>query len=287
MSKQNYCGCIPIIGHPNVGKSTLLNQLLGQKISITSRKPHTTRQRIIGISTHGSYQAIYVDTPGIQITKKNFIHSFINYIANGSICNIALVIFIIDSTHWTHDDEIVVNKLRHLKDPVILAINKVDKIKNKTVLLPYIDFLNKQMDFIDIVPISAERGINIDIISRIVRQKLPEDMHYFPEYYITDRSEKFIASEIIREKIMRFLGAELPYFVTVEIKHFVYIKNKRYNIHAIILVQRKGQKKIIIGNTGSKIKIISLEARKDMEAIFKTKVYLELWVKVKSGCSNK
>lgn len=284
--EQTYCGFIAIVGRPNVGKSTLLNQLLGQKVSITSRKPQTTRHRIMGIDTDGAYQAIYVDTPGLHIEEKRAINRLMNRAASSSIGDVELVIFVVEGTNWTPDDEMVLNKLKSLRCPVLLAINKVDNVTDKTKLLPHIGFLSQQMDFLDVVPISAEKGMNVDTIAKIVRNCLPEAIHHFPEEYITDRSQRFMASEIIREKLMRFLGEELPYSVTVEIEQFVTNDRGGYDIHGLILVEREGQKKMVIGNKGAKIKKIGTEARMDMEDLFENKVHLELWVKVKAGWAD-
>ncbi|KMJ45511.1 GTPase Era [Xenorhabdus khoisanae] len=284
--EKNYCGFVAIVGRPNVGKSTLLNQLLGQKVSITSRKPQTTRHRIMGIHTEGVYQAIYVDTPGLHIEEKRAINRLMNRAASSSIGDVELVIFVVEGTHWTPDDEMVVSKLRHLRCPVLLAINKVDNVTDKTILLPHIGFLSQQMNFIDVVPISAEKGMNVDTIAKIVRDHIPQAEHHFPDDYITDRSQRFMASEIIREKLMRFLGDELPYSVTVEIEQFVANERGGYKIHGLILVERDGQKKMVIGNKGSKIKTIGIEARQDMERLFDVKVHLELWVKVKAGWAD-
>ncbi|WP_311753567.1 GTPase Era [Proteus columbae] len=284
--EQTYCGFIAIVGRPNVGKSTLLNQLLGQKVSITSRKPQTTRHRIMGIDTDGAYQAIYVDTPGLHIEEKRAINRLMNRAASSSIGDVELVIFVVEGTNWTPDDEMVLNKLKSLRCPVLLAINKVDNVTDKTKLLPHIGFLSQQMDFLDVVPISAEKDMNIDTIAKIVRKCLPEAIHHFPEDYITDRSQRFMASEIIREKLMRFLGEELPYSVTVEIEQFVTNERGGYDIHGLILVEREGQKKMVIGNKGAKIKKIGTESRMDMEDLFENKVHLELWVKVKAGWAD-
>ncbi|WP_414148253.1 GTPase Era [Erwinia sp. BNK-24-b] len=287
MSEQTtHCGFIAIVGRPNVGKSTLLNQLLGQKISITSRKPQTTRHRITGIHTEDGYQAIYVDTPGLHMEEKRAINRLMNRAASSSIGDVELVIFVVEGTKWTDDDDMVLNKLKDGKVPVLLAINKVDNVTDKTILLPHMQFLGQQMNFMDIVPISAETGKNVDTIASIVRKRLPEAEHHFPEEYITDRSQRFMASEMIREKLMRFLGAELPYSVTVEIEQFVTNERGGYDIHGLILVEREGQKKMVIGNKGAKIKTIGIEARKDMEEMFEAKVHLELWVKVKSGWAD-
>lgn len=284
--EKMYCGFIAIVGRPNVGKSTLLNNLLGQKISITSRKAQTTRHRIVGIHTEGPYQAVYVDTPGLHIDEKRAINRLMNRAASSSIGDVELVIFVVEGTRWTADDEMVLNKLRDNKSPVILAVNKVDNITDKSVLLPHLQFLASQMNFLDIVPISAENGTNLDTIAQIVRSHLPQAEHHFPEEYVTDRSQRFMASEIIREKLMRFLGAELPYSVTVEIERFQTNERGGYDINGLILVEREGQKKMVIGNKGAKIKTIGIESRKDMEQMFEVPVFLELWVKVKSGWAD-
>ncbi len=287
MSEQTtHCGFIAIVGRPNVGKSTLLNQLLGQKISITSRKPQTTRHRIMGIHTEGDYQAIYVDTPGLHMEEKRAINRLMNRAASSSIGDVEMVIFVVEGTKWTADDEMVLNKLKDGNVPVLLAINKVDNLTDKSILLPHLQFLGQQMNFMDVVPISAEKGTNVDTITSIVRKRLPEAEHHFPEDYITDRSQRFMASEIIREKLMRFLGAELPYSVTVEIEQFLTNERGGLTINGLILVEREGQKKMVIGNKGAKIKVIGTEARRDMEEMFEAKVHLELWVKVKSGWAD-
>lgn len=244
--KMTHCGFIAIVGRPNVGKSTLLNQLLGRKVSITSRKAQTTRHRIMGIHSEGEYQAIYVDTPGLHMEEKRAINRLMNRAASSSIGDVELVIFVVEGTRWTPDDEMVLHKLKDSKSPVLLAINKVDNITDKSILLPHIQFLSQKMSFIDIVPISAESGKNVDSIATIARRYLPEAEHHFPEDYITDRSQRFMASEIIREKLMRFLGAELPYSVTVEIEQFVTNERGGYDIHGLILVEREGQKKWLL-----------------------------------------
>lgn len=286
MSEQTYCGFIAIVGRPNVGKSTLLNKILGQKISITSRKAQTTRHRIVGIKTEGPYQEIYVDTPGLHIEEKRAINRLMNRAASSAIGDVDLIIFVVDGTHWTEDDEMVLNKLRSVKTPVVLAINKVDNVKNKDELLPFITEITAKYEFAHVIPISAEKGTNINEIEKIVRQSLREGEHHFPEEYVTDRSQRFMASEIIREKLMRFTGDELPYSVTVEIEQFKLNERGTYEINGLILVEREGQKKMVIGRNGEKIKTIGIEARADMERLFDNKVHLELWVKVKSGWAD-
>ena len=289
MSEQEpktYCGFIAIVGRPNVGKSTLLNKILGQKISITSRKAQTTRHRIVGIHTEGPYQAVYVDTPGLHIEEKRAINRLMNRAASSAIGDVDLIIFVVEGTKWTDDDEMVLHKLRKAKAPVVLAINKTDNVKNKDELLPHITELAQKFDFKEILPISAQRGNNVHVLQKIVRESLRAGVHHFPEEYVTDRSQRFMASEIIREKLMRYTGEELPYSVTVEIERFKLNERGVYEINGLILVEREGQKKMVIGAKGQKIKTIGTEARADMESLFDNKVHLGLWVKVKAGWAD-
>ncbi|WP_392562758.1 GTPase Era [Orbus sturtevantii] len=282
-----HCGFVSIVGRPNVGKSTLLNQLLGQKISITSRKAQTTRHRILGIDTEENDQVIYIDTPGLHIEEKRAINRLMNRAASSSIGNVELILFVVEGTRWTDDDDMVVNKLKDVKCPILLIINKIDNVQDKTKLLPHIQDISQKLNFMDVIPISAENGEGVDIIKSIVKKHLPVGEHHFPEDYITDRSQRFMASEIIREKLMRFLGDELPYSVTVEIEQFkVDEKTGMHRINGLILVERDGQKKMVIGNQGEKIKKIGIESRKDMQEFFQAKVHLELWVKVKAGWAD-
>lgn len=284
---EQHCGFVAIVGRPNVGKSTLLNKLLGQKISITSRKPQTTRHRIMGVDTKGPYQAIFVDTPGLHIEEKRAINRLMNRAANSSLSDVNLVLFVVDGTHWTADDEMVLNKLKTANFPTVLLVNKVDNVKDKNDVMLHMLDMSEKMDFVDIIPISAKHGRNTDAIEKHVRAHLPQAVHHFPEEYVTDRSQRFMASEIIREKLMRFTGEELPYSVTVEIERFDYNPdNDGFRINGLILVERTGQKKMVIGKGGEKIKTIGREARLDMEDLFGRKVYLELWVKVKSGWAD-
>ena len=283
-----YCGFVAIIGRPNVGKSTLINKILGQKVSITSRKPQTTRHRVMAIDTQGPHQTIYVDTPGLHSEEKRAINRLMNRAAASSIGDVEMVVMLLDGTVWTPDDEMILNKLRKScrNTKVVAAINKADKIIDKEELLPHMQWLLEQYPFDQILPISATRGDGVDKIVELSKASLPESVHYFPEDYITDRSQRFMASEIIREKLMRFTGDELPYSVTVEIESFNMQPNGVYNINGLILVEREGQKRMVIGNKGQKLKQIGREARIDMEDLFDNKVYLELWVKVKSGWAD-
>ncbi|GAB3236186.1 GTPase Era [Pseudaeromonas pectinilytica] len=286
MTEQTHCGFIAIVGRPNVGKSTLLNQILGQKVSITSKKPQTTRHRILGIDTDGAYQTIYVDTPGLHQEEKRAINRLMNRAATSSIGDVEMVLFVVEGTRWTSDDEHVLSKLQHLRCPVVLVINKIDLLNDKEELLPHIQMLAQKMNFADVLPLSAEKGTNVDKIRTMARALLPVGEHHFPDDYITDRSSRFMASEIIREKLMRFLGEELPYSVTVEIERFKVEADGLFHINGLILVERDGQKKMVIGNKGEKLKTIGTEARMDMERLFETRVFLELWVKVKSGWAD-
>ena len=283
---KTYCGFVAIVGRPNVGKSTLLNKLLGQKVSITSRKPQTTRHRILGIDTQGAYQTIFVDTPGLHIEEKRAINRLMNRAATSSLGDVEMVVFVVDGTQWTADDDMVLNKLRYMQCPVVLAVNKVDVIKDKEILLPHLQMSAQKGNFAEILPISAEKGTNVEKIRDMAKRLLPEGQHYFPDDYITDRSSRFMASEIIREKLMRFTGEELPYSVTVEIERFKVEDDGLFHINALILVEREGQKKMVIGNKGEKLKVIGTEARLDMERLFGQRVFLELWVKVKSGWAD-
>ena len=279
------CGYVAIVGRPNVGKSTLMNYILGQKLSITSKKPQTTRHQILGIKTEGHTQVIYVDTPGLHLKEHKAINRYMNKAASSSLQDVDLVIFVVDRTKWTDEDELVLEKVMNAKAPVILVVNKVDQTKEKAVLLPHLKVLSEKFSFEQILPISAKHGHNVDELQAVIDSYLPEGFHYFPEDQVTDRSQRFLAAELVREKLMRQLGEELPYSVTVEIEEFKRVRSVLH-VSALILVERSGQKKIVIGDKGEQIKIIGRDARKDMEKLYDSKVMLNLWVKVKSGWSD-
>jgi GTP-binding protein Era len=285
MNRNFRCGFVALVGRPNVGKSTLLNSILGQKISITSKKPQTTRHRILGIKTTTQEQVIYVDTPGLHLGGERAINRYMNREASGAIDDVDVVVFLVDRTKWTDEDENVLQKLQLLKTPVILAINKTDQLEDKTQLLPHMQLLQQKMTFVSIVPISALKNEGVDVLQNTVSDLLPESPPFFPEEQITDRSERFFAAEMIREKLIRNLGQEIPHRLTVEIEEFKEERNM-YRINAIIWVEKPGQKGIIIGKNGSRLKIIGETARKDMEKVFECKVFLQMWVKVKKGWSN-
>jgi GTP-binding protein Era len=268
-----------------VGKSTLLNHILGQKLAITSRKPQTTRHTMLGIKTEGTVQAVYVDTPGLHKNNEKALNRYMNKSAAAALKDVDVVVFVVDRTRWTDEDQMVLERVQYVQGPVIIAVNKTDRLEEKSELLPHLTWLQEQLPKAEIVPISAQHGHNLDALERLVADNLPENEHFFPEDQITDRSSRFLAAELVREKIMRQLGAELPYQITVEIEEFKH-DGRTLHIHALILVERDGQKKIIIGDGGERIKRIGQDARKDMEVMFDSKVMLNLWVKVKGGWSD-
>lgn len=284
--EQTKFGFVAIVGRPNVGKSTLMNHLIGQKISITSRKPQTTRNRVLGIDTDGIYQTVYVDTPGLHKVEKRAINRLMNRAAESSLGDVELVLWVVDATYWTEDDEMVRQKLEGTSAPVVLVINKVDKLDDKEKLLPLIEKVKNTLDFKDIVPVSALKGSNLEVLKDMIRQALPEGPHCYSEDSITDRSTRFMVAEIIREKLMRQMGDELPYSVSVEIEEYKIESNGVTRISAAILVERNGQKKMVIGAGGSRIKLIGSEARHDIEKLIEGKVFLSLFVKVKAGWAD-
>ncbi len=285
LSDPKRCGLIAIVGRPNVGKSTLMNNILDQKISITSKKPQTTRHRILGIHTEAHEQVVYVDTPGLHKEEKRAINKLMNKAASSALGDVELVLFVVEAMKWHDDDEMVLNKIIRSKKPVVLLINKVDEIKHKEELMPFLQKVSAKHNFEQIIPISAEKGTNVEAIKDLVSDYLPENPFFFPEDHVTDRSSRFMAAEIVREKLMRFMGEELPYSVTVEIEQFKW-DEKLWRINALILVEREGQKKMVIGSKGEKLKVIGRDARQDLEKLLDEKVYLELWVKVKSGWAD-
>lgn len=279
------CGFVAIVGRPNVGKSTLLNHLLGQKVSITSRKPQTTRHQVLGIKTEDQVQAIYVDTPGMHVEEPRALNRYMNQAASSALKDVDVVVFVVDQLNWTTADEMVLEKLHTLECPVILAVNKVDRIEKREMLLPHLDMLSRKREFTEIIPLSALKETNLQPLEEAVGRFLPQSVHFYPDDQITDRSERFMAAEIVREKITRQLGAELPYSVAVEIEEFKR-DGKTLHISALILVEREGQKKIMIGDKGERMRTIGQDARVDMERMFDSKVMLKLWVKVKRGWAD-
>ena len=282
---ESYCGFVALVGRPNVGKSTLLNHLLGQKISITSRKPQTTRHRITGIDTQGPHQAIFVDTPGMHRARDKAINRYMNREATAAIRDVDVVVFIVDRLQWTDEDDLVLKSLEKSNAPIILAINKVDRIVEKNKLLPHIQLLSGYMQWVDVIPISATSGHNLEQLRSALFKRLPANDHLYDAEQVTDRSERFLATELIREKIMRQMGDELPYKVAVEIERYK-ADGATLHIDALVWVERDGQKKMVIGKRGERIKQIGSEARLDIETMTGSKVMLKIWVKVKDSWSD-
>ena len=279
------CGFVAVVGRPNVGKSTLVNRLVGDKISITSRRPQTTRHRILGIKSSPHSQTIYVDTPGIRAGAKGALNRHMNRAADNALADLHAAVFVIDALRWADDDERVTRKLRHSRAPVIVAINKVDRIRDKSALLPFLAEVSARGDFAEVIPISARRGTNVAALEERVTRLLPEGPARFPSDQTTNRSERFLAAELVREKLIQRLGQELPYRLGVEIEHFE-TNDDLSRIDAVIWVERAGHKPIVVGGKGAVLKAAGTRARRDMERMFGRRVHLQLWVKVKQGWSN-
>ncbi len=282
--KVFHSGFIAIVGRPNVGKSTLLNHLIGQKISITSRKAQTTRHRITGILTEGQTQFVFVDTPGFQTQHTNALNRGMNRVVTSSLREVNVVLFVLEARQFDERDQQVLELLPQDR-PVILVINKADLLADKTELLPFIEKLSALRHFAAIVPISARQGKQLDTLLDAIRPYIPEGEHLFGEDEITDRNERFLAAELLREKIFRFTGEELPYSVSVVIEQFK-LEGKLRRINAAILVDKEAHKAMLIGSKGEKLKEIATQARLDMEKLFDGKVFLEVFVKVRSGWAD-
>jgi GTP-binding protein Era len=277
-------GYVAIVGRPNVGKSTLLNRLIGQKVSIVSRKAQTTRHRIMGILTNPDAQYVFVDTPGFQTKHTNALNRAMNRGVTQALADVDIVLFVVEAGRFDDKDKAVI-RLLPADRPVIIVVNKIDQLKDKTKLLPFMAELAKERDFAAIIPVSAAKGKQLDDLLRETRKYLPHSELLFGEDEITDKSEKFLAAEYIREKLFRLIGDELPYAATVEIEKFE-MDGALRRIHAAIVVDRDGHKAIIIGSGGETLKRIASEARQDMERLFDGKVFLEVFVKVKSGWAD-
>ena len=278
------CGYIAIVGRPNVGKSTLMNKLIGAKVSITSRKAQTTRHRITGIQTRDDAQYVYIDTPGFQTRHGNALNKTLNRTVTNTLTAADVVLFVVEAGHFADADAKVVSLLP-ASVPVILVINKADHVKDKAILMNFAQQVAQKFNFTAIVPVSAKQGFQLDRLEGEIRNHLPEGERIFDDDDITDRSEKFLAAEIVREKVFRFVGDELPYTSTVVIEQFEQEGNLR-RVFAAILVGRDAHKAMLIGQKGARLKEISTQARLDMEKLFGGKVYLEIWVKVKSGWAD-
>ncbi len=286
LAARQRSGYVAIIGRPNVGKSTLLNNILGMKLSITSRKPQTTRHQILGVKTTDNVQTIYVDTPGIHQRRGTAINKYMNRAATSVLNDVDVILFVVQVKQWTEEDQAIVEKLATVDCPVVLVVNKMDKLSSKEELLPLISELSEHYDFAEIIPVSAMNGMNVDVLEQKVAPLLPENEHFYPDDQVTDRSTRFLASEIIREKLIRELGQELPYTSTVDIEKYIEDDDGLVRIHATIYVESTGQKAIIIGKKGARLKSIGTAARQDISKLVDSKVYLNLWVKVREGWSN-
>lgn len=279
------CGFVAIVGRPNVGKSTLLNRLLGQKLTITSDKAQTTRHSILGIKTRDQAQAIYVDTPGIHDRGGSALNRYLNRTARAAIADVDLLLLVVEALRFTPEDATALRSAAAAKTPVIAVVNKIDAVKDKQQLLPYLQELAGRHAFRDLVPLSAATGDQVEVLDRLVMNGLPEREAIFPSDQMTDRPERFFAAELLREQLTRRYGDELPYCTTVEIERFV-DEGGRYQINALIWVERPGQKGIIIGNKGAALKVAATQARLEMQKLFDCPVHLDVWVKVKKSWSS-
>ncbi len=279
------CGFVAIVGRPNVGKSTLMNHLIGQKISITSKKAQTTRHKVTGIYTDETTQFVFVDTPGFQTYHRNALNDRLNQNVTEAIHGVDAIAFVLEAMRFTDADKTVLAQLP--KDtPVLLVVNKLDKAKDRHALQEFIDEVLAFYDFIGHEVVSAKHGQRIHELLNQLRAFLPEGIPLYPEDMVTDKSSRFLAMEIVREKLFRYMGEELPYAMNVEVESFAEEESGMYTIYIAVLVDRENQKGMVIGKNGEKLKKISTEARVDMEALFQQKVFLKVWVKVKSGWAD-
>ncbi len=278
------CGYVALAGRPNVGKSTLLNHLLRFKLSITSRKPQTTRHLLLGVDTEGPYQAVYVDTPGIHEHSRREMNRQMVRAAVAALADVDLIVMVVDRDHWLPDDQRVLEHLEAQRLPRFVVMNKVDLMPRKEPLLPAMAQMEKR-GFEEIFPVSALKGEGLDALRRSVFARLPEQPHLFPADQVTDQSERFLVSEIVREKLMRRLGDEVPHHLAVMIQAYAE-SDGLVDVAADIVVERPGQKRIVIGQGGDKLKLIGAEARHDIEKLLGKPVMLRLWVKVRPGWSN-
>ncbi len=286
MAKTSFrCGTVAIVGRPNVGKSTLMNGLIGQKISITSPKPQTTRHRIHGILTLDDAQLVFVDTPGIHLNGGKALNRVMNRTASSALDGVDVIMMLVEAGRFTDEDARVAQLIQHARAPVVLVINKVDKIQPREKLLPYLAMLGEKVQFTESLPISAYDKKHIPLVIKALTKYLPEGDPMFDEDMVTDASSRFLAAEMVREKLMRKLDKELPYGLTVEIEKYE-VTPERVLIDALILVEREGQKRIVIGDGGSMLKAVGSEARQDLMRMLDMRVHLQLWVKVKDNWSD-
>jgi GTP-binding protein Era len=280
-----HAGYIALIGRPNVGKSTLLNRLIGQKLSITASKPQTTRHTLFGIQTLPEIQIVYIDTPGLHISSKKAMNRYLNRAAASVLSYADVAIFLVEALRWTEEDEYVLKRLAEFVGVVVLAVNKIDRITDKSRLLPFLEHITRKRDFTEVVPISGLKGNNLDVLKKISSRLLPVGDYLFPVHQRTNASEYFLAAELIREQLTRILRDELPYALSVEVEQFVKERNV-VHILAVIWVERETQKRIVIGKNGIVLREVGRHAREAMERLFTRKVFLKTWVKVRGGWSD-
>ncbi len=280
-----HCGTVAIVGRPNVGKSTLLNRLLGQKLAITSHKAQTTRHAILGIQSRDEGQIVYVDTPGLHQRGGSALNRMLNRTARAALADVDLILFVVEAGRFHDEDRLALEAAVAAGPPVMAVVNKVDRVRDKSRLLPFLAELSQRHSFVELVPVSAETGDQVGLLEDRLLAHLPEGERLYPDDQLTDRSERFFAAELLREQLTRRYAKELPYAVTVEIERFE-DQGGRYLIHALIWVEREGQKAIIIGRGGEALKATSTEARKQMQRMFDCPVHLEVWVKVKQSWSS-
>ena len=278
-------GHVAVIGRPNVGKSTLVNALVGAKVSITSNRPQTTRHRLLGIATFEHGQLLLVDTPGIHREQKRAMNRWMNRAARGALEGVDAALLVIEAGRWDEEDTLAYDALRQAEVPVVLAVNQVDRIKDKTTLLPFLAKVSEGREFAAVHPVSALKRKGLEPLVDSLLALLPEQAPLYAEDEITDKSQRFLAGELVREQLMRLLGAELPYATTVEIERFVE-EGRMLRIGAVIWVEREGQKAIVIGKGGERLREIGSRAREQMERLFGAKVFLETWVRVREGWSD-
>jgi len=286
LTTTTQCGFVTIVGRPNVGKSTLFNHIVGQALSITTNKPQTTRHQILGVKTFDNTQMVFIDTPGLTQDPSYALQHYMNQTLRDALSDVNVILFVVEALNWKDGDTAALNMLEHTDTPVILAINKVDEVQDKRQLLPFIDQLNQKRHFEQIVPLSAMDGTNVDVLEQAISWLLAHDEFFFPEDVTSASSDEFLAAEVVREKLMRVLGQEVPYALTVETEQMRIHDNGVLVIDALIWVEKPGQKKIVIGRKGAMLKKIGEKARLSMEKLFGQRVYLQLWVKVKRGWSN-
>jgi GTP-binding protein Era len=283
--KKTKCGYVAIVGRPNVGKSTLLNTIMGKKISITSRKPQTTRHRLLGIKTLEEAQIVYVDTPGLHQKNTKAINRYMNRAVLSALHDVDAVVFVVDVTHYDELDQWVLKHLKNVKAPVILAVNKIDRLDDRAEALPFIEKVSEDFDFHTIMPISAKNSLQTLELEQEIITHLPESPFLFDEDTITDKDDRFMVTEFVREKLMRNLGEEIPYGLTVTVEAYE-LKPDILRVSAVIWVEKESHKSIVIGAKGERLKIVGRDSRIEMEAYFDRKVFIQLWVKVKSGWSD-